>query len=41
MAKIHMKRLENNDKAAVDIALANVRMNKGIETLADNWEHWR
>ena len=32
--------LEDNDKAAVDIALANVRMNKGIETLADNWEHW-
>ena len=31
--------LKDNDKAAADIALANVRMNKGIDTLAKNFEH--
>lgn len=30
--------LEDNDGAAVDVALANARMNKGIDTLADNWK---
>lgn len=32
--------LKDNDKVAADIALANVRMNKGIETLQKNWEDW-
>ena len=32
--------LKDNDEAAVDIALTNVRMNKGIETLQKNWENW-
>lgn len=32
--------LKDNDEAAVDMALANVRMNKGIDTLANNFEHW-
>ncbi len=30
--------LKNNDKAAVDLALANIQMNKGVKTLADNFE---
>lgn len=30
--------LKDNDEAAADIALTNVRMNKGIETLQKNWE---
>lgn len=32
--------LKDNDEATVDMALANVRMNKGIDTLANNFEHW-
>ena len=32
--------LKNNDKAAVDLALANIQMNKGVKTLADNFEQW-
>lgn len=34
------KSLENNSQAAEDVAKHIMRMNRGVETLADNWENW-
>lgn len=32
--------LRDNSEAAEDVALATLRMNKGAETLIDNWDTW-
>ena len=34
------KGLENNEEAATNVALANIKMNQGIANLASNWDKW-
>jgi hypothetical protein len=36
-----VKGLEDNAEAAAQMAIANQRMNKGVNTLTDNWEDWK
>lgn len=33
--------LKDNAEAAAKMAVANQRMNKGVDTLSDNWEDWK
>lgn len=40
LQKTH-KGLEDNAEAAAEMAVANQRMNKGVDKLTDNWKDWK
>ena len=37
----NVKGLEDNAKAAAEMAILNQRMNKGVDTLTESWEDWK